>query len=366
MYFKLVLYLNPLFITMRQEQPVCLVIDETDTTVEIRQVNDEERQRFPAGVLVCTASTQQEATLDIREMLARYSENLMPTGFKLTKEQEKEFTQIDSAGRIQPGYGVPRMLFPKPFQEFLAEVHHKLSESIKRTAKLIRWRMGTNSSHNPVHSSLGLAYSHDGEAWHGAPGDVHAEIEVRPCPRVSTKIQSELNAFLNGNEIEPLGHELFLEAWALRTSNPRSALVIGIAAAEVGFKQCIGTLVPDAEWLANNVPSPQLYTMLSEYLPQLPAKLKIEGGVLKPPKSIRTAIKKGGEARNSLAHRGAEPPDRYELKNILLSIRDLLYLLDYYCGFEWALEYLRDETREEMVEEFDLKSTKPYSVIELG
>jgi hypothetical protein len=42
----------------------------------------------------------------------------------------------------------------------------------------------------------------------------------------------------------------------LRRANPRSALIIGMSAAEVGFKQCVGYLVPDAAWLANHVPRP--------------------------------------------------------------------------------------------------------------
>jgi hypothetical protein len=35
---------------------------------------------------------------------------------------------------------------------------------------------------------------------------------------------------------EPLGQELFCEAWEIRKTNPRSSLVIGIAAVETGFK----------------------------------------------------------------------------------------------------------------------------------
>lgn len=70
-----------------------------------------------------------------------------------------------------------------------------------------------------------------------------------------------------------------------------------MAAAEVGFKQCVGRLVPDAEWLANNVPSPPLHMMLSQYLPLLPSKLKVQGKVLRPPKRIITVLKQGAEAR---------------------------------------------------------------------
>jgi hypothetical protein len=68
--------------------------------------------------------------------------------------------------------------------------------------------------------------------------------------------------------------------------------------------------VPDAEWLANNVPTPPLDKLVSNYLPMLPAKLKIEGKVLKPSKRIRSAIRKGIEARNASVHAGTEPPNQ--------------------------------------------------------
>jgi hypothetical protein len=139
-----------------------------------------------------------------------------------------------------------------------------------------------------------------------------------------------------------------------------------MSAAEVGFKQCVGKLVPDAEWLANYAPTPPLNTMLSEYLPELPAKLNIEGRVLKPSHRIRKAISEGIEARNGSADRGAQPPHWSDLKKLLLCIRDLLYLLDYYCGFQWALDQIRDEIRQEMVTEFGLQATTPYSIIDLG
>jgi hypothetical protein len=92
----------------------------------------------------------------------------------------------------------------------------------------------------------------------------------------------------------------------------------------------------------------------------------IEGQVLKPSKSIRRALTSGVIARNDSVHQGAEPPNRRDLKELLLSIRDLLYLLDFYCGYEWALEQIRDEIRQEMVNEFQLKITKPFSVVNLG
>jgi hypothetical protein len=115
--------------------------------------------------------------------------------------------------------------------------------------------------------------------------------------------------------------------------------------------------VPGAEWLANNVPSPPLHKMLSEYLPQMPVKLKVQGRVLRPPTRVLTTLKKGVYARNTTIHIGSEPPQPDQLKELLLSVRDLLYLLDYYCGNHWAADNIRDETKEEMLKEFGLVRT---------
>ena len=245
-------------------------------------------------------------------------------------------------------------------------MHHKLADSIRRTARVIRWRWAMNVQHEPIKTSSGVYWSLDNKTWLPVPRELNLSgggFEFY-FP-LSHRIRSEMESLIKAGKDEPLGHDLFLEAWNLRKSNPRSALIIGMAAAEVGFKQCISKLVPDAEWLANNAPTPPLDKMLSNYLPELPAKLRIEGRVLKPSQTIRNAIRKGIQARNSTVHVGSKAPKWDDLEKLLLSIRDFLYLLDYYCGFEWALEYIRDEVRAEMVTEFDLKSTNPYSTIDL-
>jgi hypothetical protein len=365
MYFKLEVILNSLSINLSEQQPLTLAIeDEQHTSIVIRVLTPEEKQQYKKEYFLCTAMTQEQPEGDTYAAFQCLADNLMPDGFRLPKDQFQKY--INEMGRITKGHNVSLELFPKPFQEFSSRVHHKLSESIRRAVKILRWRMALRVSHQPIVSSHGVSWSFDDKTWQRMPADFDADIELLLFPRVSGKIQSEIETFIKTEQSEPLAHELFLEAWELRNNNPRSALIIGMSAAEVGFKQCVGKLVPDAEWLANNAPTPPLDRMLSNYLPILPAKLKIEGKVLKPSKKIRVAIRKGIEARNTSVHVGAEPPKRHELKELLLSIRDLLYLLDFYCGFEWALDHIRDEIRKEMVSEFDLKSTEPFSVIELG
>jgi hypothetical protein len=366
MYFKLEVLLNKLAIGFQGQEPLTFAMgDQQGTSVTIRPLTIEEKEKYKGEFLVCTASTEEDPCSDVHVMFERLASNLMPEDFKKLKEKQ-ESDVIDTEGRIQPNHIPALGLFPKQFQEFTSQVHHKLAESIRLTARVIRWRWAIKSSHKPINSTRGVSWSFDNQSWLAMPTDLYLvgggfEFYFR----VSARLHGEMEALIKAGKTEPLGHELFLEAWGLRSGNPRSALIIGMSAAEVGFKQCIGKLVPDAEWLANNAPTPPLDKMLSSYLPLLPAKLRIEGHVLKPSLRIRSAIKKGIEARNHSVHVGSEPPRGDDLEELLLSIRDLLYLLDFYCGFEWALEYIRDEVRAEMVREFGLKSTNPWSTIDL-
>lgn len=355
MYFKLEVLLNKLAIGFQEQEPLTFATDDQQgTSVTIRPLTIDEKQNLKGNFLVCTAFTEEEPSSDVHIMFERLANNLMPE-----ENQEKE-------GRARKQLLRSLDLFPMQFQEFASAVHHRLAQSIQLTARVIRWRWAIKTSHKPIHSTWGVSWSFEGQDWRRMPYTMSGDLELDFSFTVSAKAHDEMERLIKAGEDESLGHELFLEAWELRSNNPRSALIIGMSAAEVGLKQCIGKLVPDAEWLANNVPTPPLDRLLSNYLPMLPAKRKIEGKVLKPSKMIRSAIRKGIEARNASVHVGTEPPQRLELKELLLAIRDLLHLLDFYCGFEWALEQIRDEVRQEMVSEFGLKTTKPFSVIELS
>jgi hypothetical protein len=361
MYFKLEVILNKLIIGIDQQQPLVFQTgDKQGTSVTIRPPTSEEKQKHKGEFLVCTALTEEDPTSEVRTTFEQLPQQPSPDTFNAT-----EVINLRSQGKRSPTKSHASN-FPDPFKDFTSQIHHKLADSVRRTARIIRWRWAMNIQHEPIKSTLGVYWSFDNESWFPLRRELyfiggHFEFYFHP----SARMRSEMESLIKAGNNEPVGHELFLEAWELRKSNPRSALIIGMSAAEVGFKQCIGKLVPDAEWLATNAPTPPLDKMLSNYLPGLPAKLRIEGRVLKPSRTIRSAIRKGIEARNSTVHVGSEAPRWDDLEALLLSIRDFLYLLDYYCGFEWALEYIRDEVRAEMVTEFELKSTDAYSTIDL-
>ena len=161
-------------------------------------------------------------------------------------------------------------------------------------------------------------------------------------------MKANIEVLLSQEVVEPLGHDLFREAWELRERNPRSALVIGVASLEVGFKNFVAELVPDAEWLVEEAPTPPLVSMLKNYLPKLPAKSTIEGGVLPPPSKVRKSIDEAVRRRNKVAHTSSAALEPEALKEWLLVIQDVLWLLDYYRGFQWASTHIREETKKQM------------------
>ncbi|MGH8245468.1 MAG: hypothetical protein ACREUU_03445, partial [Gammaproteobacteria bacterium] len=65
------------------------------------------------------------------------------------------------------------------------------------------------------------------------------------------------------------------------------------------------------------------------------------------PKSIFDTIRNRFNQRNELIHQG-KAPDREALKKFLAAVEDLLWMLDYYCGEDWALGYLSNEVRIEL------------------
>jgi hypothetical protein len=370
MHFKLEHVLNELAVSFKDQEPLTLAYgDDHNASVMIRPLTAEEKEQYDGEGLMCTAFTEEEPSGDLLTIFERLANNLMPEGFKKPKTTNSAFVQdeheyIDNEGRIKEKHVAPASLFPECYQAFESQLLHKLTERIRHTVKIIRWRKAVNSSHNPVRFTLGMSWSFDGQNWQGMPASISYRMSLKLVPSCSPKLQDEIESLIKANVNEPLGHELFLEAWQNREKNPRSALIIGITAAEVGFKQCVGKLVPDAEWLATNSPSPPLVKMLSHYLPTLPTKLKIQDKVLKPPRSIRKALDEGIAARNDTTHAGIAPPKGEELEKLLLSVRDLLYLLDVYCGFEWALNNIRTEVQLEMIEEFGLKTASRKKDVE--
>ena len=123
---------------------------------------------------------------------------------------------------------------------------------------------------------------------------------------------------------------------------------MGMAAVEASFKQHIASVAPVTKWMVENISLPSVIKMIKMYLPLLPSKNTINGQVVPPPSDIMKELNRGMKKRNKIVHIGEVKMSSKELKEILLAIKDLIWILDYYQGYEWALKYVRSETLEAM------------------
>jgi hypothetical protein len=119
--------------------------------------------------------------------------------------------------------------------------------------------------------------------------------------------------------------------------------VFAITAAEVGIKQCVSNLVPEAGWIVENLQTPPLHRMLREYLPLLPVKLRPKGRTLVPPDELLHEIRTGNDLRNKVSHQGHAEISAEKLDRILKAVSDLLWILDVYQGRQWAIQNVRPQ-----------------------
>jgi hypothetical protein len=238
---------------------------------------------------------------------------------------------------------------PTGLRDFLRDLHKELREALTAAVKVFRWRSGITDSYDFLKSGAGFHYSFDGIEWKAYQQEIKMIIDFGlPMLTKDTKANEDCNNLLKHKQFEPLGHELLCEAWGQIKNSHRSALVIGIAAAETGFKECANLLMPEASWLLSNIPSPPLVRMLEEYLPTFKAKASFGGVVLPPPSHVVGSLIKGVNIRNNISHGKAPQIKKDTLDEVLKAVRDLLYLLDIYCGHLWAEKMLSIEARTEL------------------
>jgi hypothetical protein len=234
--------------------------------------------------------------------------------------------------------------FPQHFQSFIDNVSDELRDFSGRTVLSLRWRLNARGPHQPF-SSRGLYWSEDGKFWHPAPLDLHVTVEMLGPVDASLDARGSVLDLVKSGSSEPLHHGFFREAWTQRKANPRSALVTGMSAAELAVKHCISELVPGAEWLAMHLPTPPLIRILTDYLPKLQARCTFSGKTKAPPTTILESLRKGVTLRNEVTHVGTATPSAQSVEEILCAVQDLLWLIDYYSGCDWAINFLRDETK---------------------
>src|SRR5450432_1001331 len=237
------------------------------------------------------------------------------------------------------------LVYPQALRDFLDEIRSELMTATSTTVGNLLWKRGIIDSHNPVRYFGTVIWSNDGTSWRGSPSSVRLDLTFGlPMKIRTTAEQGKIQVLQSGGYQQPLGHELIMEAWELSSNNPRSSLMIAVAAMETGFKEFVSALVPKSAWLLENIPSPPIVKLLQEYLPTLPVKLKVMGHLIIPTRSMLETLKVGITLRNEIAHGKRANIKTERLQETIRTIRDILYLLDYYNGHDWAWENIRYET----------------------
>lgn len=251
--------------------------------------------------------------------------------------------------------------YPESYWKFVSFIKNKLDDLSSNFYNMIEWRLGLKGGKHYLASHLYALRWSDSEKLENVSENFEGNWRQIPYGTTTVGLDFSDNSFCitpdQTNDIkdlfieshtEPLGHNLFREAWQLMKINQRSSIVIGIAAAETAFKECVVDLLPETAWLIKNIQSPPLVKMIRNYIESLPTRSSFNGKTLRPPNSMINILNKAVNIRNDLVHGRKNKFDDLELEQILFCIRDFLYLLDYYRGNTWALEHIQSGTLEEM------------------
>lgn len=288
-------------------------------------------------MVLCEAVGSWTAHTDVVSVLQTLADGHFPPS-AVEKLQQK----VAKSGNPKVSMSMEEM--PDTLRTFYREADDMLGRAIQRFVGILRWRIGILSEFPLwVWSS---EFSLDGGiVWHPLPHDLSLKVRFgEAVPKVlSAAIVEDTKKLIAEGKEDPISRQLFREAWALRSSNPRAALAVGYASLEVGCKELIGKLVPDAKWLAMEAPSPPLDKILRKFIPQLPKRFNFNSGPTIPARLLKHADE-AIRARNILAHKGEFDWDRDKLDAILSSINDLLRIFDAYTGEVWASELVSYET----------------------
>src|ERR1700693_5837240 len=228
-------------------------------------------------------------------------------------------------------------------REDVGEVQHELLEIILHTLRLARWRANLRGSPDQVQFAHEFSWSLDGKEWKPIADNLRIQMLFGHSPRWTNEAAEFVRTEVLGELDEPLRHEMLREAAANPSNNPRSSLILAVAAAEVGFKQFSSKVFPDTGWILEELQSPPLVKML-ECFPWHKLGVTIYGKVPSIPVPIVNELKKAVTLRNQIVHAGG-PKGTGKLKgetvdSVVTAVRDLLYFLDALRGEKWAANHV--------------------------
>lgn len=338
MYFRLGSFVEDLYIYCRKRGSLSFKYGgKYDIKVKLSQIKNSKKFKSKAHVI-----GHFKISSKTEKFLNDISSNRLPDEMRDDENVKQEMEWYKNKVEL-----LSMKYFPPPFQDSMRNIRKILFGSLDNTLKVLRWRSNRVGSPQPF-INMSMYFSEQPKNWKLVPRTIGISLTDHGITPYPSRIAVNVKALVNKNYLEPLGHELFREAKKIENQSSRSSVIVLLSALEVGLKEFISRLNPDSRWLIENLPSPPIYTMLGEYLSELPVKNKINGEVKPPPKEIMAVIKVGVDIRNRVTHKGVQGPGNERIKQIFSAVKDILWLLDYYSGHEWAYKYISAKTRQSL------------------
>lgn len=320
---------QPSFALSRHWQEVLdfTVSTEPPVTARLHAVNSQ-REATNSGDTILTVVAQHSLPDDWIAVLEGITREEWPEGFVPGKPND---ILIDH--------------YPPGLRDFAERESLALRARVQDVLGLILWRKAGSIEGNSTLRLGEVEWSADRETWHRLRMRPQGWMQERGALTLRPEVGRELEAVALAAGSQPLGREIWQRS--LR-ADPMTAIVLCVIAVEVETKRLIVDLAPDTAWLVREVPSPPIVRLLTEYLPSLSRFV-----ARKPlPAEVIDDFRIGVKIRNDLTHRGpkgdrwttTELRNKRHLRTTEVS-SDILWLLDYYRGHDWALDNLTEVTR---------------------
>jgi len=230
--------------------------------------------------------------------------------------------------------------------------------STREIVEILRWRSGAGGKQNPLRFRSTTLQLSPGRQISILQAVVIRRMWKAPYAFGEDFVQ-ELRTLLQEIDGAPIAHSLLREARDLWLTNPRSSLVLSVAAMELGAKKCITNISPDTTWILENLQSPPAISMIYHVLPPLIDRSGKSAYL--PLDEWKSILQRAVESRNVLVHRPRGKDDKsyrnavqllspLRLEEVHQIVFDLLWLFDFYAGHNWAVKRLTAKTKQGMID----------------
>ncbi len=228
---------------------------------------------------------------------------------------------------------------------FMDEIRHSHRLAAREIVGNLRWLLARPGGHLPVGRRLNGLYRVRGEdEWRPLP-------MRRGAPTASLMgvipIDESWRSFIQDSTrrgwSEPVAHVILREARQQVEANPRSATVLVMTALEVGLDQQENRL----SWPNRRKPpkKPPPADVLSVIHGDVGHLIRQARGLeqtrwIELPDWAADRIGWGRKTRNAVVHDAAQAPERQRLLELIRTVQDVLYLLDFQAGHDWAKQFV--------------------------